>query len=1494
MVHGSGVPLPVATTRISFLEQADLVQQRPSSAAPARGQGRPWSAVLSSKPLWGATIKDRPVAMGAFPAAYRNMQPEVKHLATGWEGAEDNFATRVKDKAQRGLAGGLQALLVDSIARQDQVENAVEGTGKGSRMNRAKQDMERRIQERIDRLHAKERGKEERDGENSTPLPKPGPLTGWHDRTQSAPDVPNPEGEVVSVSSSSLGYAVNWEGKQKEEMSREHSDESIPSRAGTSVFRSPAKSPMDGSTSHGKGELAKGLSFMFRDSHMRARTYSGGKGTDIGTGKGSRIAKAELERELKIQERMKRLQAKEESGSRDEASSTGQAVPNSVSSAESSDVPPGDGAHVSKDGITQEQSTNVNRKTDGITAEKNGSIFEGNFTSELDTSTVSQEDDLRWGSWSGEQGRKIVQRTSRKADSQSGGRRVDAPVQPRLSEASCESSDSQKKSRIGLRVPYSTSKYSIAESDSGGILRVRSGDSLIDRNLGLARAPSEEEKDRTPQPAQNDVFDARSPAEMLRSGELRWAKKLQLGAQVLQRSLRCHSARAQHREMVLLMASADQVHKRQKGFSAAMSHVGAAGKIKQKLARFRSLQNHEAEDDQLVEACRNAIPRLRACHLCENMQDFLNTLELHGATFSRLRDHLPPEDQFHFEEAFLRADEYARSAALACDADAAWTPAGASSLTFHASDSGEQYIRLEREPGILKAHHGEDAPRLARALEIFLEKLSKSTKIPIDRGKMPSLEMAARWLRMHKYNAAHALAYYEKLLAISESWPMESGKLVSVWKPRDEDFIELENRGLRLLRRADGRVLNDQYGGAVAIIDAHRVYVHGKHSLPDMQAILMLFFHSLGADCPGAMSHGVSVVVNMTQIHHGGFYYTMARDLHAYCREVFPTHLVSHVWFYGARGLYGAGFLTATKLVFKMMYENVAYIECAAGDLFDESRLKEALQIEDTTSKIQTAPLPSRKALATTQPVIQRTVSAFTRLLSLRSQGIELERNNMEQQALLYRDGWYGHYDTSSNDKHEKPFFEGGSKRLKMMRKKRPKAADSTECVQVDEVQGFVCGIEVGIARTRVVHAESLAKACTGALARICRPAVHQSGGIKPLITMIECGDAQEKRAAALALAKTCIGNPQGAQKATDCNALISLVNAANCGPEQTRANVCEAIAEICKAHEPACRLAFESHAIQAMIKCVENGVGATKRQALRAIAAICSCSEASRRECALSHGWFVIFTGLESSDVLVQSSAAASMCALFSDVGDPYKVVKGVRELDGLALLAKMLHSEDLEAVANASAALAMSMESDMASVEYFLRCGAVHAMLAACQRCHHLNTLMASMAADDAGMCNVDDLREKWAEEYCERIDLHLLEDCLHMLSPEREDRVKISEWFECQRHIALAFRLAFHSEVCYAGRNLAEEAGSEILRFPDGIKLLYQLSMLVQNYPIDESRHFGEKLTLQEQALGALAGLMHADNLVQEAVDQLINLNAIASVLAVLREGCHQLQV
>jgi len=275
-----------------------------------------------------------------------------------------------------------------------------------------------------------------------------------------------------------------------------------------------------------------------------------------------------------------------------------------------------------------------------------------------------------------------------------------------------------------------------------------------------------------------------------------------------------------------------------------------------------------------------------------------------------------------------------------------------------------------------------------------------------------------------------------------------------------------------------------------------------------------------------------SVVVNMTQIHHnGGFSFTTARDLHVFFKDVFPTKTINHVCFCGARGLYGAGFLTATKLVFHLVYTSVSYIDIGPEEEFSLATVKDKLDIKIQADRYMAQPKsPLLDLMVDVMPApapIQRAVSSFTRLLSTQSQVIELERNNVEQQALLYCDGWYGHYDITSGEKNLQPFFEAGSARMKTMRKKNDAISKSAvESVSVEEVKGLVGGVLMGMPRTRVVHAESLAKACTGSTLVY---AVFSVGGGSFLhfcthffwLTRV----LQRMRAVSFCVAKICTGN---------------------------------------------------------------------------------------------------------------------------------------------------------------------------------------------------------------------------------------------------------------------------------------------------------------------------------------------------------------------------------
>ena len=146
-----------------------------------RQQTRPWTGVLYSS-------NGRPAAQRASQPAYRDMQPEVKQLFP----LEDHptWASKVSDnKDEPGSGQGLRALLAQSKSREQGVQNSPVGTGKGSRIARAEEDLEKRIQERMARLNAKS-------------VPKHSVLTGWSiQRTKSSEntDIPTPTGNVTSI-----------------------------------------------------------------------------------------------------------------------------------------------------------------------------------------------------------------------------------------------------------------------------------------------------------------------------------------------------------------------------------------------------------------------------------------------------------------------------------------------------------------------------------------------------------------------------------------------------------------------------------------------------------------------------------------------------------------------------------------------------------------------------------------------------------------------------------------------------------------------------------------------------------------------------------------------------------------------------------------------------------------------------------------------------------------------------------------------------------------------------------------------------------------------------------------------------------------------------------------------------------------------------------------------------------------------------------------------
>jgi len=297
---------------------ADAPHQR-SGAAAAPQRARPWSGVLFSKPLWGAHPKDRPVVLGAFPPAYRNMQPEVKKLLD-----ENDVATHVPHRAQHGLTTGLKALLAESDARKEILQDSSRTTGKGSRIARAHDEKERKIQERLERLAEKEREKRkerelESEGEKAqressnkkNSNPQPAVLTGWHERTESAQsmdDVPTPEGVVRSISEVSTSSARHGSNLHREKRPLQNGQSSqgdgdrfhhAAGLAGKHALELQHPVSPDAQSPQAQA-LTSGLRQLLHDSNARAQNVAGRK-SDSYTGKGSRMNKVELEKERKIQ-----------------------------------------------------------------------------------------------------------------------------------------------------------------------------------------------------------------------------------------------------------------------------------------------------------------------------------------------------------------------------------------------------------------------------------------------------------------------------------------------------------------------------------------------------------------------------------------------------------------------------------------------------------------------------------------------------------------------------------------------------------------------------------------------------------------------------------------------------------------------------------------------------------------------------------------------------------------------------------------------------------------------------------------------------------------------------------------------------------------------------------------------------------------------------------------------------------------------------------------
>ena len=197
------------------------------------------------------------------------------------------------------------------------------------------------------------------------------------------------------------------------------------------------------------------------------------------------------------------------------------------------------------------------------------------------------------------------------------------------------------------------------------------------------------------------------------------------------------------------------------------------------------------------------------------------------------------------------------------DENMTWKPADSAQVSL--AETSGQFVKVLSQKRIIKAADGEDAPKLARALGLFLNKVrilantpEDNPQIPGYNPKIPSQDMAANWLRLNMYHVADAMKRYDKLLEYSKSWTAESEACVSVWNPQESDILELQSRGLRLLRSASCDLVEDKHGGAVVIIDAHKVLVKNKHSLASTQALFVLFWHQITTDFNQAVFKGVS------------------------------------------------------------------------------------------------------------------------------------------------------------------------------------------------------------------------------------------------------------------------------------------------------------------------------------------------------------------------------------------------------------------------------------------------------------------------------------------------------------------------------------------------------------------------------------------------------------------------------------------------------------
>ena len=580
--------------------------RQPSSSDDRPLPKRPWSGILISKPLWGENPKDRPVALGAFPLSYRNMQPACKMLFDPLEvdglkakdalGAGHLGAGRLG--AGAGLAGGFKALMAVSNNRQETLQNAEGGTGKGSRIIRAEAELERKIEERIARLKEKERKKNE-----ST-------YTGWQRTASSASleeiDIPTPDGTVTRVPSRSPTRTPSVEGKSTNSRpsspSKQRVDSTSPSKElppsalssrslspkkerfksgseGTSHRREPAhesvRREQDAEVDVMKQEptvMTGGLANLLSESSKRAETVA--KYTDIGTEKGSRIKKAQAEHEKKIQERMNRLKVKEQQAKKEAAPDspyndigkwetkdgdllTPPIIPVPVSSFPTDRIRPP--IHKREEKSMADMAQNHSeQKSSAYTEKTSSTVQRGNVLKEKlpipgikydakNRGEIYEEDDdsresvPHFGTWSGQQGL-VVQRKSRQMEDS----RAFGLGQVSFERSSSFGTDIHSKICMGVRVPNATAKY---ESNDGGILIVRSGDAEIDKGFTGGVTPIQSELSIQASPL-SQASGVKAP--------IRWLQRLQLASHVLQRSIRCHLARAKIRQRQELMGSMNE------------------------------------------------------------------------------------------------------------------------------------------------------------------------------------------------------------------------------------------------------------------------------------------------------------------------------------------------------------------------------------------------------------------------------------------------------------------------------------------------------------------------------------------------------------------------------------------------------------------------------------------------------------------------------------------------------------------------------------------------------------------------------------------------------------------------------------------------------------------------------------------------------------------------------------------------------------------------